>query len=49
LQTLKTKVGDVVGCIFEVKCSVGGFFILKQIILKVHSKIKKHHLLFFFF
>jgi hypothetical protein len=32
LQTLKTKVGDVVGCIFEVECSVGGFLILKQII-----------------
>jgi hypothetical protein len=29
---LKTKVGDVVGCIFQVKCSVGGFLILKQII-----------------
>jgi hypothetical protein len=29
----KTKVGDVVGCIFEVECSVGGFFILKQIIV----------------
>jgi hypothetical protein len=32
-NTLKTKVGDVVGCIFEVECSVGGFLILKQIIL----------------
>jgi hypothetical protein len=31
-NTLKTKVGDVVGCIFEVECSVGGFLILKQII-----------------
>jgi hypothetical protein len=31
-DTLKTKVGDVVGCIFQVKCSVGGFLILKQII-----------------
>jgi hypothetical protein len=31
-DTLKTKVGDVVGCIFEVECSVGGFLILKQII-----------------
>jgi hypothetical protein len=29
---LKTKVSDVVGCIFEVECSVGGFLILKQII-----------------
>jgi hypothetical protein len=28
----KTKVGDVVGCIFEVECSVDGFLILKQII-----------------
>jgi hypothetical protein len=32
-NTLKAKVGDVVGCIFEVECSVGGFLILKQIIL----------------
>jgi hypothetical protein len=32
-NTLKTKVGDVVGCIFDVECSVGGFLILKQIIL----------------
>jgi hypothetical protein len=31
-DTLKTKVGDVVGCIFDVECSVGGFLILKQII-----------------
>jgi hypothetical protein len=31
-NALKTKVGDVVGCIFEVECSVGGFLILKQII-----------------
>jgi hypothetical protein len=31
-NTLKTKIGDVVGCIFEVECSVGGFLILKQII-----------------
>jgi hypothetical protein len=31
-NTLKTKVGDVVGCIFEVERSVGGFLILKQII-----------------
>jgi hypothetical protein len=38
---LKTKVGDVVGCIFEVKCSVGGFLILKQIIqkLKIFSNL----------
>jgi hypothetical protein len=28
LQALKTKVGDVVGCIFEVECTVGGFLIL---------------------
>jgi hypothetical protein len=28
----KNKVGDVIGCIFEVECTVGGFFILKQII-----------------
>jgi hypothetical protein len=25
-NTLKTKVGDVVGCIFDVECRVGGFF-----------------------
>jgi hypothetical protein len=31
-DTLKTKVGDVVGCIFEVECTVGGFLILKRII-----------------
>jgi hypothetical protein len=31
-DALKTKVGDIVGCIFEVECSVGGFLILKQII-----------------
>jgi hypothetical protein len=31
-DTLKTKFGDVVDCIFEVECSVGGFLILKQII-----------------
>jgi hypothetical protein len=30
-NTLKTKVGDVVGCVFDVECGVGGFFILKQI------------------
>jgi hypothetical protein len=28
-DTLKTKVGDVVGCIFEVECSVGGFLIFE--------------------
>jgi hypothetical protein len=33
-NTLKTKVGDVVGCIFEVECTVGGFLILKQIIVR---------------
>jgi hypothetical protein len=32
----KTKVGGVVGCIFEVECSVGGFLILKQIIKSIH-------------
>jgi hypothetical protein len=32
-NTLKTKVGDFVGCIFDVECSVGGFLILKQIIV----------------
>jgi hypothetical protein len=31
-NTLKAKVGDVVGSIFDIKCSVGGFLILKQII-----------------
>jgi hypothetical protein len=30
----KTKVGDVVAYIFEVECSVGGFLILKQNILR---------------
>jgi hypothetical protein len=30
--TPKTKADDVVRCIFEVECSVGGFLILKQII-----------------
>jgi hypothetical protein len=34
-NTLKTKVGDVVGCIFDVECSVGGFLILKQIIFSI--------------
>jgi hypothetical protein len=39
-NTLKTKVGDVVGCIFEVECSVGGFLILKQIIcIKINGKV----------
>jgi hypothetical protein len=28
-NTLKIKVGDVVGCIFDVECSVGGFLVLK--------------------
>jgi hypothetical protein len=28
---MKTKVGDVVSCIFGVECNVGGFLILKQI------------------
>jgi hypothetical protein len=37
-NTLKTNVGDVVGCIFDVECSVGGFLILKQIICTVASK-----------
>jgi hypothetical protein len=32
-NTLKAKVGDVVGSIFDIKCSVGGFLILKQITL----------------
>jgi hypothetical protein len=36
-DTLKTKVGDVVGCIFEVECSVGGFLILKQIIIRLNK------------
>jgi hypothetical protein len=31
-DTLKTKVGDVAGCIFEIECTVGGFLMLKQII-----------------
>jgi hypothetical protein len=34
-NTLKTKVGDVVGCIFDVECTVGGFLILKQIIFSI--------------
>jgi hypothetical protein len=34
-DTLKTKDGDVVGCIFEVECSVDGFLILKQIIRRL--------------
>jgi hypothetical protein len=37
-DTLKTKV--VVGCIFEVECTVGGFLILKQIIVS-SKKTKK--------
>jgi hypothetical protein len=31
-DTLKTKVGGVFGCIFEVECTVGGFLILKHVI-----------------
>jgi hypothetical protein len=38
MQTLETKVGDVVGCIFEVECSVGGFLILEQIIERFFEK-----------
>jgi hypothetical protein len=38
-NTLKTKVGDVVGCIFQVECSVGGFLILKQIIRVICSSL----------
>jgi hypothetical protein len=38
-DTLKTKVGDVVGCIFEVKCSVGGFLILTITVSDVKLKI----------
>jgi hypothetical protein len=37
-NTLKTKVGDVVGCIFDVESSVGGFLILKQIICNTVEK-----------
>jgi hypothetical protein len=37
-NTLKTKVGDIVGCIFDVECSVGGFLILKQIIVPFEKK-----------
>jgi hypothetical protein len=45
-NTLKAKVGDVVGCIFEVECSVGGFLILKQIYIpEFHSNVKKCFLL----
>jgi hypothetical protein len=33
-DTLKTKLRDVVGCIFDVECTVGGFLILKQIIIR---------------
>jgi hypothetical protein len=43
--TLKTKVGDVVGCIFEVECSAGGFLILKQIIQLVAKKTGKGYYL----
>jgi hypothetical protein len=39
-NTLKTKVGDVVGCIFEVECS--GFLILKQIIVYFLTKKPQH-------
>jgi hypothetical protein len=35
--SIKTKVGDVVGCIFEVECSIGGFLILKQIIIAIKT------------
>jgi hypothetical protein len=46
---MKTKVGDVVSCIFGVECNVGGFLILKQIIfyflflrkLQVRQKVTK--------
>jgi hypothetical protein len=41
-NTLKTKVGDVVGYIFEVECSVGGFLILKQIISTYYSFLRTH-------
>jgi hypothetical protein len=34
----KTKVGDIIGCTFEVECSVGGFLILKQIIVHFFFK-----------
>jgi hypothetical protein len=44
-NTLKTKVGDVVGCIFEVECSVGGFLILKQIICTMAAKKFSRHYL----
>jgi hypothetical protein len=37
-NTLETKVGDVVGYIFEVECSVGGFLILKEIIQLIAKK-----------
>jgi hypothetical protein len=37
-NTLKTNVGDVVGCISDVECSVGGFLILKQIIRLASKK-----------
>jgi hypothetical protein len=37
-NTLKTKVGDIVGYIFEVECSVGGFLSLKEIIQLIAKK-----------
>jgi hypothetical protein len=49
------KVDDVVSCIFEVECSVGGFLILKQIIVsfglpfyipEFHSNVKNVFFLF---
>jgi hypothetical protein len=47
--TLKTKLGNVVGCIFEVECTVGGFLILKQIIpLIIHSIISSNYTRGFF-
>jgi hypothetical protein len=41
--TLKTKVGHVVGCIFEVECTVGGFLILKQIISSFFRTVSSQH------
>jgi hypothetical protein len=35
-------VGDVVGCIFELESSVGGFLILKQIIVYFLIKEPQH-------
>jgi hypothetical protein len=40
-NTLKTKVGDVVGCIFEVECNVGRFLILKRIIICLRAYLIK--------